>query len=1029
VAAALVAALTAPAAHAKTNASAAAGFVEEGQNKDGGFGTKHGRASNPAATLWASVALLAAGKNPRDEFLKNGKSADDYLVAHRSSYTSLGELGLLAVVQNTGRFGGALYGNPGTKLTQRLSRQAVRANPKGAALAIFGLIAVDTPSSRRAAGSASQALLGSLTSDGAWGPNGNADSASTALVLQALAATGAATGASPAAKSGLAYLRAAQINDGSIASSTRVDKATAGGSVAATAFTLQAIAALGVPTLRTPTGKTVRQGLTQYQQASSGGLTSRGSQYSPVPPSVVETAQAFPAFNGNTLPLARVASTTGGPDLVKRKNTKGSDPSSNRVSSGTAAQGVSGDGGSGGADPGAFKRATATGNGKAREKGQDGSAAGKVARAAAGAAGTDISGTVVGTGPRLAAKAGAGDDGLTNQQRATLLLGMSLVLLFVLGASLERVRPRPAGAPPLVVVGMTSAAAAIRPIARGGARLSGISAARAGEAQASGRRWPLLLVLAVAGVLIAIPFATHMFDRAPKGATMVSDFEPYMRAERLDGFQRDVRQVDEYAQELRGKAPALLGRETFTQRYPQTALFSQQWPDVNRTFTRLLGTIQANRTNYEAAAALPSFRLFPWFFVVPGALLALLALAALLAGGDARIPLRRATIALGIGLLLAPAVFQMFDRAPKGAEMVSAFKTIETRATVQKLQGDFGTIAVGQGAIKTDLVPALRATGMSDADIKRELPAAARLKDRWVEILNNITPMIGVMSDNVGNYQAVAALPSFSLFIWLFAVPGVLVIGLALLSGKRPRKYPPRTRSLMIRSPLQSLVVAAALGAVLSTASTAVAAPAKNLTGTFAFTPGKVKTVKKNGKRRKVTGGTYFRMIYPNGSVKKGPFFKNSDSKAKTYTLLKPGIDGGLRTGVFQQPPTPAFAPNGFALSNRIIPPTSFAGIKFSLSTAPTDAQSGKPVGVPTIKAKGRKLSGDLRAFTASWNSIWFNQGSPKPAGNRPGLTRPVRGTYNPKTKRFVITWVSQIVGGPFNDFSGYWHLQGRFKP
>jgi hypothetical protein len=221
---------------------------------------------------------------------------------------------------------------------------------------------------------------------------------------------------------------------------------------------------------------------------------------------------------------------------------------------------------------------------------------------------------------------------------------------------------------------------------------------------------------------------------------------------------------------------------------------------------------------------------------------------------------------------------------------------------------------------------------------------------------------------------------------------------------------------------VSTLVAALVLGAGLTAPSAALAA-GKPLTGTFAFTPGKYK----HGKG----SGTYFRMIYPKGSVRKGPFFANSNSKAKnkTFTLLKPGIDGGLRTGAFQEPPTPAFASNGFALANRIIQPTLFAGIKFSLSTAPTDAQSGKTVGAPVIKVNGRKLTGDLRGFTASWNSIWFNQGSPKPGGNRPGLTRSVRGTYNPKTRRYTITWVSQIVGGPFNDFSGYWHLQGKFKP
>lgn len=172
-------------------------------------------------------------------------------------------------------------------------------------------------------------------------------------------------------------------------------------------------------------------------------------------------------------------------------------------------------------------------------------------------------------------------------------------------------------------------------------------------------------------------------------------------------------------------------------------------------------------------------------------------------------------------------------------------------------------------------------------------------------------------------------------------------------------------------------------------------------------------------------------MIYPNGSVRKGPFFKNSNSSArnKQFTLFRPGIDGGLRTGVFQEQPNPAFAPNGFALANRIVRPLPFAGIRFSLSTGPVDAQSGAKVGVPTITARGRRLTGDLRGFTASWNKIYFNQGAPKPSGRYSGKTRRVRGTYDPKTRRYSISWVSQIVGGPFNDFAGYWHFEGTFKP
>jgi hypothetical protein len=75
------------------------------------------------------------------------------------------------------------------------------------------------------------------------------------------------------------------------------------------------------------------------------------------------------------------------------------------------------------------------------------------------------------------------------------------------------------------------------------------------------------------------------------------------------------------------------------------------------------------------------------------------------------------------------------------------------------------------------------------------------------------------------------------------------------------------------------------------------------------------------------------------------------------------------------------------------------------------------------------QLTGDVSAIAASWNNEFFNQGSPKPDGSAPGLTTPVTGTYDPDTGAFVLEWSSQIVGGPFNDFTGIWHLEGAFTP
>jgi len=70
-------------------------------------------------------------------------------------------------------------------------------------------------------------------------------------------------------------------------------------------------------------------------------------------------------------------------------------------------------------------------------------------------------------------------------------------------------------------------------------------------------------------------------------------------------------------------------------------------------------------------------------------------------------------------------------------------------------------------------------------------------------------------------------------------------------------------------------------------------------------------------------------MILPGATDK---YFANSDSRArdKTYTLLRPGTDKGLKLGAFQAPPSPAFDSKGFALASAIVRPETFAGIDFS---------------------------------------------------------------------------------------------------
>lgn len=179
-----------------------------------------------------------------------------------------------------------------------------------------------------------------------------------------------------------------------------------------------------------------------------------------------------------------------------------------------------------------------------------------------------------------------------------------------------------------------------------------------------------------------------------------------------------------------------------------------------------------------------------------------------------------------------------------------------------------------------------------------------------------------------------------------------------------------------------------------------------------------------------VTEGSYFRMVQGEGTLADGPFIENGDSTCgdKTWNPLLPGTDGGLRTGAYQPQADPAFDATGNATSQAIVMPVLFFAVNFGVSTNETDPQTSTAAATPTLTADGGTLSGDLSAFAASWNNQLFNQGSPKPDGSAPGNTVAVSGTFDEATGAYTLDWTSQIIGGPFNNFTGVWHLEGTFE-
>lgn len=249
-----------------------------------------------------------------------------------------------------------------------------------------------------------------------------------------------------------------------------------------------------------------------------------------------------------------------------------------------------------------------------------------------------------------------------------------------------------------------------------------------------------------------------------------------------------------------------------------------------------------------------------------------------------------------------------------------------------------------------------------------------------------------------------------------------------------------------------------ALGiAVLAAATTVACNPpaqtqpetAEQLVGLFRFTPGGFAGGKPTG--------TYFKMAIVGGTAD-GPFVNNANSPIDSgqVTALEPGKAGGLRTGAYQSEAKPGFRA-GDSLSGSVIAPTKFFDVLFGISTNAVDPQTKAALPAPSVSRTGTRLTADVSAWAASWNNQEFNQGAPKPvpktdaaaAGqdqvakawdvvSQRWLAQPAAaksdgpsatGTFDPATRRFTLYWTSHIQGGPFNDFTGVWHLEGVFEP
>ncbi|MHB1361751.1 MAG: hypothetical protein ACYCW5_04020 [Thermoleophilia bacterium] len=147
-----------------------------------------------------------------------------------------------------------------------------------------------------------------------------------------------------------------------------------------------------------------------------------------------------------------------------------------------------------------------------------------------------------------------------------------------------------------------------------------------------------VIILLVGIALIIAPFGYKMFDRASAGADMMKAFEPVLTRPNVTTFQGHMRTFGGMQQDMNKMLPALAQQMGMTpdqlnqmlgQQFPGVANGMQQMDKMGQDFSTVITVMDQNVDNFQKADQLP-MRTMPWFFIVAGVALVVLAGAQLL---------------------------------------------------------------------------------------------------------------------------------------------------------------------------------------------------------------------------------------------------------------------------------------------------------------------------------------------------------------------------------------------------------------
>jgi hypothetical protein len=320
------------------------------------------------------------------------------------------------------------------------------------------------------------------------------------------------------------------------------------------------------------------------------------------------------------------------------------------------------------------------------------------------------------------------------------------------------------------------------------------------------RRIPSLLVGAIGVALILATVMANLFRAGPAFERVTDNFRPEMKASQLAQLRQDVNGLSAIQAEFATKVipqlatglnmtpqqlSALLG-----QQYPAVAAGLQNVPRITQEFNGVLNVLDAERTRFADADAIPTRSMpvttVPW--ALAGAGLLCIAVAFVL-------PRRRgaaSAVVLGVVLVAAPLVLSLPGKADAADTMNSHLKPVYTAGLVNGAQQSLAGMQAMGSELQTKLMPGLaQMLHMTPQQLQGYLatnfPTVSGGLASMPAALGRFDTLVKTFDTSLADYNT-AKKTSLVPIVWVLLAAGLLVAGIGGWTLKEGQAGAPAVR-------------------------------------------------------------------------------------------------------------------------------------------------------------------------------------------------------------------------------------------